>query len=135
MEVWQLILGGSGLVGGLGVLGGVFASRRRNTDLARRERDQGLGERWDDSIDLAEKIRVEVERQVEAQMKPIRAKMAKMEEDSQAMNAAVRTNVTQQWMWDQSGRPGPMPMLPRPVLETLGFGHLVSMPTIQNQED
>lgn len=41
------------------------------------------------------------------------------------LTEAVHANVTQQWIWDRRGRPGPLPMLPAPVLSRLRLGHLM----------
>ncbi|MEX8058752.1 hypothetical protein [Microbacterium sp. 16-032] len=37
---------------------------------------------------------------------------------------AVRTVISLQWVWDQRGRHGDLPMLPDPILYQLGLGHL-----------
>lgn len=125
MEVWlPFVLGGGGLAGALGIWFTARAAKRRNTDLARREREMTIAERFDDASELAKYIREEVERQVA----PIRAEMATLKRESHEMNDAVRALVTRQWMWDREGRAGALPMLPAPILERLNLGHLSADP-------
>lgn len=37
------------------------------------------------------------------------------------VHGAVRSNFYQQWIWDRSGRPGPLPQLAEPILALLGI--------------
>lgn len=112
--------------GGIAVLVAAWlvykASKRRNTDLAKRERDQTLAERFDDASELARYIREEVERQV----KPIRDEMEKVKTESHEMHDAVRAYFTALWAWDQKGRLGPLPTLPVPILKRLGLEAFVT---------
>jgi len=122
MEAWLPILLGGG--GGAGLVAAWLvykASKRRNTDLS-------LAERFDDASELAKYIREQVAEQVEAEVErrvaPIRKELQTIKAESHEMNDAVRAHVTQQWLWDQRGRPGSLPMLPAPILERLGLAHL-----------
>lgn len=125
---WPLVFGGGGLASLLGVWLVHRAAQRRNSDVAQRERDQTLAERFDDASDLAKYIREEVERQVA----PIRAELQTLKRESHEMNDAVRARETQLWLWDQRGRNGELPQLPAPILMRLGLGHLVEEPQNNN---
>lgn len=121
MEAYlPLVLGGGGLAGIFAAFLVYRATMRRNTDLT-------IAERVDDAKELAKQIREEVERQVA----PIREEMNTLRQESHEMNNAVRANVTQQWLWDQRGRDGVLPMLPSPILERLGLAHLSTPPDRQ----
>ena len=37
------------------------------------------------------------------------------------VHGAVRANYYLQWIWDRSGRPGPLPQLAEPILALLGI--------------
>jgi hypothetical protein len=125
---WPLVFGGGGIASLLGVWLVHRAAQRRNSDVAQREREQTIAERFDDASELARYIRSEVASQVEAEverrMAPIRAEMATVKRESHEMNDAVRARETQLWLWDQRGRSGELPMLPAPILERLGLAHL-----------
>lgn len=41
--------------------------------------------------------------------------------ESHEIHDAVRTHFYQLWIWDQKGRPGPLPMLPPAILTRLGI--------------
>lgn len=122
---WPLVFGGGGVASLLGVWLVHRAAQRRNTDAARRERDQTLAERFDDASDLAKYIRDQIEAEVERQVAPIRAELARVKSESHEMHDAVRARETQLWLWDQKGRPGDLPMLPAPILARLGLGYLI----------
>lgn len=100
---------------------GWFRFRRKDRVEVEAQRQASLSERFDDASELAKYIREEVERQVA----PIRAELKTVKEESTEFHAAVRTRETQLWLWDQRGRQGALPMLPGPILERLGLGHLV----------
>lgn len=86
------------------------------------QRQAGLSERFDDASQLAQYIREEVERQVA----PIREQLATLKAESHEMHDAVRARETQLWLWNQRGRQGALPMLPKPILDRLGLIHLVA---------
>ena len=44
------------------------------------------------------------------------------------MHDAIRARETQLWLWNQAGRSGALPMLPKPILERLGLIHLIATP-------
>lgn len=117
-----VVVGGGG---GAGLFAAWLAHRgakKRNTDLAKRERDMTMAERFDDASELARYIREEVERQV----KPIRDEMEKVKTESHEMHDAVRAYFTALWAWDQKGRLGPLPTLPVPILKRLGLEAFVT---------
>jgi gas vesicle protein len=70
---------------------------------------------------IAKYMREEIKQEVERQVKPIRDELKKVRDESHEMNDAVRAHVTQQWLWDAQNRPGPLPMLPVPILRKLGL--------------
>lgn len=124
MEMWlPLVVGGGGLAGVVGYWLVHLAAQRRNTDLARREREMTIAERFDDASELAKYINERVEAEVERLVAPIREEMQKVKNESHEMNDAVRARETQLWLWDQRGRSGSLPKLPAPILERLGLGH------------
>ncbi|ERG63552.1 hypothetical protein L332_03680 [Agrococcus pavilionensis RW1] len=119
MEAWiGWVLGGGGLAALFSAWLVYKASKRRNTDLA-------LAERFDDASELARYINERVEAEVERKVAPFRAELEKVKGESHEMNDAVRARETQLWLWDQRGRMGLLPMLPTPILERLGLGHLL----------
>lgn len=121
---WPLVFGGGGLASLLGVWLVHRAAQRRNSDAAKREREQTLAERFDDATDLARYIRDQIAVEVERQVAPIRAELERVKSESHEMHDAVRARETQLWMWDQRGRPGQLPMLPDPILHRLGLGYM-----------
>lgn len=121
---WPLVFGGGGIASLLGVWLVHRAAQRRNSDAAKRERDQTLAERFDDASDLAKYIRDQIEAEVERQVAPIREELARVKSESHEMHDAVRARETQLWLWDQRGRNGDLPMLPAPILHRLGLGYL-----------
>jgi hypothetical protein len=123
---WPLVFGGGGLAGVGGLLWGYLGTRKRNSDVAKREREMTIAERFDDASDLAKYINDRVEAEVERKVAPIRKELETVKAESHEMNDAVRSNVTQQWLWDQRGRLGPLPTLPAPILERLGLGYFVA---------
>lgn len=134
MEPWILItgavVGGGGASGLLGAWLVHLNAKRREASQSQRERDTTVAERTDDARELAKDIREEVA----LQLKPVNDKLEKVTRESQEMNDAVRANATHQWYWEQSGRPGALPMLPPPVLEKLGLGQLLPVTGAGNQE-
>lgn len=119
MEAWVGTLFG-GLFGG-GTLAAVL------TFLATRKKqsDDVIATRLDDASELAKYVRAEVEKAVEKAVAPLREQIEKLERDRNEMHDAVRTRETQLWLWNLRGRAGVMPMLPAPILRSLGLGHLV----------
>lgn len=93
----------------------------RTTEIAERA---ALSERLGDVTELTKYINELVAAEVERKLAPIRAELEKVRGESHEMNDVVRAHVTQQWLWDQRGRPGALPMLPAPILARLGLGHL-----------
>lgn len=79
-----------------------------------------LAARFDDASELARYI----DDRVEAKVAPIRQELARVKKEADEFAGAVRTRETQLWLWDQRGRAGALPMLPGPILITLGLGHL-----------
>lgn len=112
----------SGLVAVILALVGWFRFRRKDRVEVEAQRQAALSERFDDASELARYIRDEVERQVA----PIRAQLETLKAESHELNDAVRARETQLWLWNQSGRPGELPMLPAPILSRLGLVHLTA---------
>lgn len=50
--------------------------------------------------------------------------LEKVKQQYKDLAEAVRTVISLQWVWDQRGRHGDLPMLPDPILYQLGLGHL-----------
>lgn len=121
IPIVAVTVGGTGLAGLFAAWLAFKGTKTRNNDQSRRERDMTIGERVDDGILLADRIREEVERQV----KPIREKLQRLEDESQEMHNAIRARETQLWLWDQQGRAGGLPMLPAPILQRLGLQHFI----------
>lgn len=116
MEWLQIVAPALGLCGLTYAAWMGWRGKVRETDIT------ALAERFDDASQLAQYIREEVERQVA----PIRDEMNRMKKESHEMHDAVRARETQLWLWDQRGRPGDLPMLPAPILDRLGLGHLLN---------
>ena len=85
-----------------------------------------MAARFDDASELAKYIREEVDRQVELRLAEFREELRTVKAESHEMHDAVRARETQLWLWDQRGRNGALPMLPRPILERLGLIHLIA---------
>lgn len=119
MEPWIPTLVG-GLLGG-GGLGGVFVA------FVTRKKDKATDAdaRWDDASTLATQIKDYVDAEVARAVKPLQDSITALEADRSEMHAAVQTRETQLWLWNLRGRAGVMPMLPTPILNKLGLGHLV----------
>lgn len=105
--------------------------RRKDKVEVEAQRQAGLSERFDDASELARYIRDEVERQVA----PIRDEMKKLKSESHEMHDAVRARETQLWLWDQRGRQGALPMLPKPILARLGLIHLTATEVATTPEE
>ncbi|WP_234057923.1 hypothetical protein [Microbacterium sp. NFH-22A-Y] len=90
--------------------------------------ESALAARMDDAIELSAVMRAAIEAEVERQVAPMREALQKVKDESREMHDAVRARETQLWLWDQRGRPGDLPMLPSPILQRLGLGHLVTGP-------
>jgi gas vesicle protein len=82
---------------------------------------EATGNFLDATGEIAKYMREEIKQEVERQVKPIRDELKKVRDESHEMNDAVRAHVTQQWLWDAQNRPGPLPMLPVPILRKLGL--------------
>jgi len=91
--------------------------------------ESAIAARMDDAIELSAVMRAAIEAEVERQVAPMREALQKVKDESREMHDAVRARETQLWLWDQRGRPGDLPMLPSPILQRLGLGHLVSGPS------
>ncbi|WP_425836922.1 hypothetical protein [Microbacterium sp. PA5] len=99
--------------------------KRGETSVAETEAQQAaLNARFDDASQIAKYI----DERVEQKVKPIRDELATVKAESSEMHHAVRARETQLWLWDLRGRAGDLPMLPAPILERLGLGHLLGLP-------
>lgn len=112
----------SGLVAVILAVIGWLRFRRKDKVEVEAQRQAALSERFDDASDLAKYIDARVEEKVA----PIRAQMETLKTESHEMHDAVRARETQLWLWDQRGRAGDLPMLPRPILQRLGLIHLTA---------
>ena len=83
-----------------------------------------------------------INERVDAETKDLREELAKVrsefdafKKDSQEVHGAVRTNYYQQWIWDRSGRPGPLPQRAEPILALLGIADplAVTHPSLKEQ--
>ncbi len=109
------------------VLSAYFGLRgkRGETEVAEANAQQAaLNARFDDASQIAKYI----DERVEQKVKPIRDELATVKAESSEMHHAVRARETQLWLWDLRGRAGALPMLPAPILERLGLGHLLGLP-------
>lgn len=83
--------------------------------------------RFKDADTLMQYIDQRVDERTEvltAQMAGVSAKLASVEGQFSDLKEAVRAVTSQQWRWEHRGRPGPLPMLPPPILSLLGIEHL-----------
>lgn len=114
----------------LGVIVTAWLSLRgknRESDIAAvAAQSSDLAARWDDAAELSQKMRDAIEAEVERQVAPMRAELARVKAESHDFHDVVRARETQLWVWDQRGRPGSLPMLPAPILDRLGLGHLIT---------
>lgn len=69
-----------------------------------------------------------IDDRVEERTKELSRKLTEMstaldtvKRESHEIHDAVRTHFYQLWIWDQKGRPGPLPMLPPTILTRLGI--------------
>ena len=90
--------------------------------------ESAIAARWDTAVELSQQMREEIKAEVERQVAPMREELQRVTEESHEMHDAVRARETQLWLWDQRGRPGDLPMLPSPILQRLGLGHLITGP-------
>lgn len=112
----------SGLVAVILAVIGWLRFRRKDKVEVEAQRQAALSERFDDASELAKYIDARVEEKVA----PIRAQMETLKSESHEMHDAVRARETQLWLWDQRGRSGALPMLPKPILQRLGLLHLIA---------
>jgi len=89
---------------------------------AEAQRQAALSERFEDASELTKYI----DQRVEEKVAPIRDELKKLKTESHEMHDAVRARETQLWLWDQRGRQGALPMLPKPILERLSLIHLIA---------
>lgn len=68
---------------------------------------------------VEERTRAVTQRQEETDVE-----LRKLEARFTELAEAVRAVTSLQWIWDQRGRQGDMPMLPDPILHKLGLGHI-----------
>ena len=101
---------------------GWFRFRRKDRVEVEAQRQAALSERFDDASELTKYI----DQRVEEKVAPIRAQLEALKVESHEMHDAVRARETQLWLWDQRGRDGALPMLPKPILERLGLIHLIA---------
>jgi len=102
---------------------------REVTVAATTAQESAIAARWDDAVELSQQMRQAIEAEVERQVAPMREELRRVKDESHEMHDAVRARETQLWLWDQRGRPGDLPMLPSPILQRLGLGHLVTGPS------
>lgn len=67
-----------------------------------------------------------------AELSDMKVQMAAMRQESHEMNDAIRARETQLWLWNVRNRPGPMPLLPEPILIRLGLTHLASLGELED---
>ena len=134
MPEWMQIVGPTlGLVGVfLAAWFGFRGKKGETTVAATSAQEAAIAARWDDASELAKYIREQIEAEVERKIAPIRDELNRVRSESHEMHDAVRARETQLWIWDQRGRQGNLPMLPAPVLNKLGLGHLAAT-TASNQ--
>lgn len=127
MPEWMQIVGPTlGLVGVFLAAWFGFRGKKGETSVAATSaQEAAIAARWDDASELAKYIREQIEAEVERKVAPIRDELYRVRSESHEMHDAVRARETQLWIWDQRGRQGNLPMLPVPVLNKLGLGHLV----------
>lgn len=58
---------------------------------------------------------------LEAELRAVRDALSTVKRESHEIHDAVRAHFYQLWVWDQRGRPGPLPMLPPTILTRLGI--------------
>lgn len=131
----EIVVGLFVLVGSLvatiaALIGGILRSRSERVTATTSAAQADLAARFDDASQLAQYIREEVERQVA----PIRAELQNVKSESHEMHDAVRARETQLWLWDQRGRAGELPMLPKPILDRLGLIHLIATEVSEDTE-
>lgn len=105
----------------------VWRFRRKDRADAEQVEEGTISGRFKDADALMRYIDERVDERTEElrrQLAEVKERLRTVGDESHEMNNAVRANVTQQWLWDQRGRTGVMPMLPSPILTRLGLGHL-----------
>ena len=105
----------------------VWRFRRKDRADAEQVEEGTISGRFKDADALMRYIDQRVDERTAAlsqALDAIKKELAQVRSESHEMNDAVRATTTQQWLWDQRGRVGNLPMLPRPILTTLGLGHL-----------
>lgn len=105
---------------------GFRGKKGETTVAATTAQEAAIAARWDDASELAKYIREQIETEVERKVAPIRDELHRVRSESHEMHDAVRARETQLWIWDQRGRQGSLPMLPAPILNKLGLGHLAA---------
>jgi hypothetical protein len=103
---------------------GLRGKRGENEVAEGAAQQAALNARFDDASQIAKYI----DERVEQKVAPIRDELATVKAESSEMHHAVRARETQLWLWDLRGRAGALPMLPAPILERLGLGHLLGLP-------
>lgn len=65
--------------------------------------------------------------ELRAQLADFAEKLEAVQKESHEMNDAIRHRETELWLWNIKGRPGPLPVLPDPILKRLGIAHLATV--------
>ncbi|QRI44949.1 membrane protein [Microbacterium phage LesNorah] len=116
--ILSLIAVGSGGIAGLWAW---LKSRRKSKVEIAAQEQAALSSRFDDASELAKYVR----EQVEAAVAPLRKELEDMKKESHEMHDAFRSFFTDLWKWDYTGRTGPLPIFPAPLLLKLKLGHLI----------
>lgn len=88
---------------------GTISGRFKDADTLMKYIDQRVDERT---------------RKLAADQAETAGELEKVKQQYKDLAEAVRTVISLQWVWDQRGRHGDLPMLPDPILYQLGLGHL-----------
>lgn len=105
----------------------VWRFRRKDRADAEQVEEGTITGRFKDADALMRYIDERVDERTAAiasEMAELKRKLERVSDESHEMNNAVRATATQQWLWDQRGRFGALPMLPPPILKRLGLVHL-----------